>query len=107
MPFGFFASKCVVENKANALHKVYVIGSSDDSISDQCNMKDDNLNLHVSNSLEDAPYWSSESYGLTFDAFKFGSNTEMSITCEFELCLKADCDSVADQSNCGSTPGKL
>ena len=100
MPFGFFARKCFVENLLDDSQFLYLIGSLDNTAADQCIMDTTWLDLHMSNSLQTAPYWTSNVYGLTFDTFKFGLSDLMAITCEFELCLKTSCADVADQSSC-------
>ena len=101
MPFGFFANKCYVQSQANAAHVLYLVGSSDASVREQCNMDAEMFDLHVSNSVETVPYWSSEEYAIKFDTFQFGRvANSMSITCDLELCLTDDCPNVATQANC-------
>lgn len=102
MPFGYFAAQCYVENKEDATEQLYLIGSAITDASgtaDKCVMGidyDSPLDLHISTSIEDSgELWFKENYTLRFDAFTFLTSTEMSLHCNFEICLKDECDAAA------------
>ena len=103
MPFGYFPVKCFVENKLTTTEQLYLVGSSitdSGGKADKCVMNSSPLDLHISTSLgsPSGNYWTKEDYTLSFDAFQFRSSTEMSLCCNFEICLADQCDAAATQS---------
>jgi len=88
MPFGFYPSKCFVQNEENANQQVFLIGSSDSSIGNKCTMDQSILNLNIE---RDSSSWTMDDFTLNFDAFTFGDSRNLSLTCEVEVCLVADC----------------
>jgi len=104
MPFGYFAQKCYITSFSDTSSSFYLVGSENGiDVPDQCTMDSSVVDLSVSTSLEHTyPYWTNNYYTLQFDTFKFGNETSMAVTCDFELCLTDDCGDVASQLPCGS-----
>ena len=95
MPFGFFAETCHIENNLDSTQVLDLIGGS--PIKEQCKMDNSILDLHLATSYTGGETgWSVEEYELVFDAFKFQNSSSMTLVCEFQLCLKADCDSLIE-----------
>ena len=95
MPFGYFPNKCYVQNTENLAQKVYLIGSSDNSVKDRCTGDVSKLLLNV---VREPATWTSTDFTLDFDAFKFGDSTKLSLTCDFEVCLTSDCETESAQT---------
>lgn len=105
MPFGFFAERCMVENRENLDQKLFLIGSAKTPVKpvganpDTCIMDQSLLNLNVNRlyknettgNYTDLINWTVSKYMLKFDAFKIGGSSNLKLTCDFELCLKENC----------------
>ncbi len=108
MPFGFFTEKCLIKNAIG--QGLYLVGSGDRSHPDTCLLDQSILNLHAdhvyqndSDQWDVDKSWSTTKYKLRFDSFKLGGSSNLSLTCDFQICLSADCDvdsnKVCEQGN--------
>lgn len=93
MPYGFFARRCYIENQLDTNQAISLIGGG--TTPDQCKMDNTFLDLHLSRSFTatlPSRMWTPSQYTLTFDAFKFQTSSAMTLVCDIEICLTADCD---------------
>lgn len=91
MPFGFFFTKCHVKNKKAEPDQLFLMGSDDGSLNDQCideQLSDLNINLASSGTSK---YWSSSDITFGFDAFKLNDEADLNLICDVEICLADKC----------------
>ena len=91
--------KCYVKNQKEIPGKLYLLGSENGSVKDQCVMKAAWFNLDfILRTENDSEYWSSSQIIANFNAFKLAGETDLTLVCIVEVCLKENCPS--DKPNC-------
>ena len=86
----FYANECEVRNTANKLQFIKFVRNN-------C-LNSDTLFLNSKSSLDVAPYFTTNEFRLSFDAFAFSTNSSLLFSCSIEICPANDCTQAANKT---------
>ena len=88
---GFFIEKCWVSNADSPSTKLYLIGSEDNSLNENCLLDRTLLDIGQKMRYVDESGYSKSEFNLEFLAFRFPTSGNLTVSCDVRICLETNC----------------